>query len=114
MYNTPSQRAPKRKSSQVKQDLNAEKEDNEIKVPKLIIWGVIITLGFSTALVAFYSEFMVDSISDITASGTISTTFVGLILLPIVGNAAKYIIAVTVACKDKISLVINVAIRSSI
>jgi len=65
-------------------------------------------------LVAFCSEFMVNSISNITASGTISTTFVGLILLLIVRNAAEYVIAVIVAYKDKISLVINVTIRSSI
>jgi Ca2+:H+ antiporter len=80
----------------------------------LTIWGAIITLGISTALVAFCSEFMVDSISNITASGTVSTTFVGLILLLIVGNAAKHAIAVTVACKDKMNLVINITIRSSI
>ena len=65
-------------------------------------------------LVAFYSEFIVNSISNITASGTVSTTFISLILLPIIKNATKYIIAVIVACKDKISLAINVAIRSSI
>jgi len=80
----------------------------------LIIWGAIITLRFSTALVAFCSEFIVNSISDIMVSGTVSTTFISLILLLIVRNAAKYIIAVIVAYKDKISLVINVAIRSSI
>ena len=57
---------------------------------------------------------MVNSISNITVSGTVSTTFVGLILLLIIRNAAKYVIAVIVACKDKISLVINIAIRSSI
>jgi calcium/proton exchanger cax len=57
---------------------------------------------------------IVNSISNITASGTISTTFVGLILLLIIRNATKYIIVVIVAFKDKISLVINVAIRSSI
>jgi len=96
------------------QDLNIKKEDDEIKEPKLTIWGAIITLGFSTALVAFCFKFIVDSISNITVSGTISTTFVGFILLLIIGNAAKYIIAVIVACKDKISLAINVAIRSSI
>ena len=143
MCNASSQRAPKRKSSQVKQgmslrgiaqigagaaaisgggvnqeqlvqDLNAEKEDDEIKKPQLTIWGAIITLGFSTALVAFCSEFMVDSISDVTASGTVSTTFVGLILLPIVGNAAEHATAVTAAFKDEMSLAINVAIGSSI
>jgi len=57
---------------------------------------------------------MVDSISDITASGNISTTFISFILLLIIRNAAKYIIAVIVAYKDKISLVINITIRSSI
>jgi len=65
-------------------------------------------------LVAFYSEFMVNSISNITASGTISTTFVSLILLLIIRNTTKYIIAVTVAYKDKISLVINIIIGFSI
>jgi len=79
-----------------------------------MIWGAIITLGFSTMLIAFCSDFMVNSISNITASGTVSTTFISLILLPIIRNAAKYIIAVIVAYKDKISLVINIAIRSSI
>ena len=79
-----------------------------------MVWGTIITLKLSTTLVAFYSKFIVNSISNITASGTISTTFVGLILLLIIRNAAKYIIVVIVACKDKISLVINIAIRFSI
>ena len=96
------------------QNLNVEKEDDKIKEPKLIIWGAIITLGLSTVLVALYSEFMVNSISNITASGTISTTFIGLILLLIIRNATKHVIAVIVAYKDEISLAINVAIRSSI
>jgi len=80
----------------------------------LTIWGVIITLRFSTVLVAFYSKFIVNSISNIIVSGTISTTFISLILLLIIRNAAKYIIAVIVAYKDKISLVINIIIKSSI
>jgi len=96
------------------QDLNAEKEDAKFKEPKLTIWGATITLRFSTALVAFYSKFIVNSISNIITSGTISATFVGLILLLIVRNTIKHVIVVIVACKDKISLVINVAIRSSI
>jgi len=48
------------------------------------------------------------------ASGTISTTFISFILFLIIKNAAKHVIAVTVAYKDEMSLVINVAIRSSI
>lgn len=37
----------------------------------------------------------------------------GLILLPIVGNAAEHATAVTVACKDKMDLAIGVAVGSS-
>ena len=79
-----------------------------------MIWGAIITLKVSTTLVAFYSKFMVNSISNITASGTISTAFISLILLLIIKNATKYVIVVIVAYKDKISLVINIAIKFDI
>ena len=39
---------------------------------------------------------------------------VGLILLPIVGNAADHVTAVVVAIKDKMDLAISVAVESSI
>ena len=57
---------------------------------------------------------MVDGISSITTPGSgVSVEFVGLILLPIVGNAAEHATAVTVACKDKMDLAIGVAVGSS-
>ena len=80
----------------------------------MTIWGVIITLRFFTVLVAFCSKFMVNSINNVTANGTVSTTFISLILLPIIRNTTKYTIAITLAYKDEISLAINVAIGSSI
>jgi len=55
----------------------------------------------------------VGSIDAITTVGHISETFVGLILLPIVGNAAEHATAVTVAIKDKMDLSIGVAVGSS-
>jgi uncharacterized membrane protein len=42
-----------------------------------------------------------------------STTFIGLVILPIVGNAAEHATAVTVAMKDKMNLSIGVAVGSS-
>jgi len=56
---------------------------------------------------------MVSSISALTATGNISPEFVGLILIPIVGNVAEHATAVTVAIKDKMDLAIGVAIGSS-
>ena len=55
-----------------------------------------------------------DSISGVTESGRISKEWVGLILLPIVENAAEHVTAVTVAYKDKLNLSIGVAVGSSI
>lgn len=142
MYNAPSQKSPKRKSSKVDEgaatrgiaaigagtaaaaggDINAkqtfkgeeeEEEEDDFEEPQLSVIGALITLAISTTLVAFCSEFMVSSIEGVTASGAISTTFVGLILLPIVGNAAEHATAVTVAIKDKMDLSIGVAVGSS-
>ncbi|OSS44070.1 hypothetical protein B5807_11210 [Epicoccum nigrum] len=143
MYNAPSQKVPKRKSSKIEEGaanrgvaaigagtaaasgggvnlknlLNKpdddEEEEEEFETPSLSVIGALVTLAISTTLVAFCSEFMVDSIDGLTATGGVSTTFVGLILLPIVGNAAEHATAVTVAMKDKMDLSIGVAVGSS-
>lgn len=89
------------------------REPEERELPQLSFGVAIFTLAASTALVAICAEFMVDSINAITEGGQVSRTFVGLILLPIVGNAAEHATAVTVACKDKMDLAIGVAIGSS-
>ena len=90
-----------------------EMAEKEAETPQLSIWVAIATLLFSTVLVALNAEYLVDSINSITCGGGISKTFVGLILLPIVGNAAEHATAVTVAVKDKMDLAIGVAIGSS-
>ena len=66
-----------------------------------------------TVLVGFHSEFLVDSIPAITKNSSLTETFVGLILLPIVGNAAEHVTAVTSAMKNKMDLAIGVAVGSS-
>lgn len=72
-----------------------------------------IALVLITICVAVCAEFLVDSIDSIVASAHISKTFIGLILLPIVGNAAEHVTAVVVATKNKMDLAIGVAIGSS-
>lgn len=72
-----------------------------------------VALVVVTVMVAICAEFLVDSIDSIVESAHISKTFVGLILIPIVGNAAEHVTAVIVAYKGKMDLAINVAIGSS-
>ncbi|PYI17184.1 sodium/calcium transporter [Aspergillus japonicus CBS 114.51] len=94
------------------QNVELQEPDDE-EQPQLSIWVAVLTLVISTVFVALCAEFMVDSIDALTQTGNISETFVGLILLPIVGNAAEHATAVTVACKDKMDLAIGVAVGSS-
>ncbi|KAJ9483895.1 hypothetical protein VN97_g9494 [Penicillium thymicola] len=93
--------------------MQMEEVEEETEEPQLSVMTALLTLIISTAFVAVCAEFMVESIDALTATGDIRETFVGLILLPIVGNAAEHATAVTVACKDKMDLAIGVAVGSS-
>lgn len=93
--------------------MKPEDIEDEPEQPQLSLTTALLTLLISTAFVAACAEFMVDSIDALTITGNIGETFVGLILLPIVGNAAEHATAVTVACKDKMDLAIGVAVGSS-
>jgi Ca2+:H+ antiporter len=90
-----------------------EETPDEPEEPQLHIYAAVGLLAASTAVVAVCAEYLVGSIDAITSTGAISTEFVGLILLPIVGNAAEHATAVTVAIKDKMDLAIGVAVGSS-
>ena len=65
-------------------------------------------------MVGFMSEFLVSSIEGFTKTFGLSEFFVGLIIIPIVGNAAEHATAVTVAMKDKMDLSVSVALGSSL
>ncbi|KAK5102246.1 hypothetical protein LTR70_004549 [Exophiala xenobiotica] len=82
--------------------------------PPISLTTAIILLLASTALVAVCAEFMVSSIEHLVESSPLSEAFVGLIILPIVGNAAEHVTAVVVASKNKLDLALGVALGSSI
>ena len=84
------------------------------EIPALSLPVTIGLLGVVTVLVAVTAEWLVDSIDGLASGGGISKEFIGLILLPIVGNAAEHVTAVTVSVKDKLTLSLGVAVGSSI
>ncbi|CEQ41166.1 SPOSA6832_02856, partial [Sporobolomyces salmonicolor] len=87
-------------------------EEEEEELPTLNKWAALVLLAVVTVMTA---EFLVDSINGLTdAHPEISVEWVGLILLPIVGNAAEHVTAVSVSVHDKIDLSMGVAVGSSI
>ncbi|KAF9649861.1 calcium/proton exchanger, partial [Thelephora ganbajun] len=89
-------------------------EVEEEEIPELSLPMTIALLVVVTVLVAVTAEWLVDSIDGLASGGGISKEFIGLILLPIVGNAAEHVTAVTVSVKDKLTLSLGVAVGSSI
>ncbi|KAI8056797.1 Sodium/calcium exchanger protein-domain-containing protein, partial [Syncephalis plumigaleata] len=65
-------------------------EEEDTEYPTLTLSFSLVALVLVTILVSFHADMLVSSIEAITKGGTLSDTFVGLILLPIVGNAAEH------------------------
>jgi len=97
-----------------KDDKKDEKDEKPEEVARLSAWGAIIILIFATVLIAIVAEILTGTIQDVTVIWGISQTFVGMILLPIAGNAAEHYTSVVMAIKNKMTLSLGVALGSSI
>jgi Ca2+:H+ antiporter len=64
-------------------------------------------------LIAMCAEHLVGSIDSIVETFSVNRTFIGLIVLPVVGNAAEYVSAMRAAARGKMSLALGVAVGSS-
>lgn len=87
-----------------------ESEDH----PSLSLFGALGMLGGITIIVAICSEFLTGAIEEVSKTSGLSEEFLGLIVLPIAGNACEHITAVFVAVKNKMDLSLGVALGSSI
>lgn len=81
--------------------------------PELSFTGAILLLLVSTLVVAGCSEGLVDSIEEVSDQFGLPKAFIGVILLPIVGNAAEHATAVGSAMKGHMDLALGVAVGSS-
>jgi Ca2+:H+ antiporter len=95
-------------------DVEEGEEEPEAEEPIIGPVSAAGVLVVTTLLVAICAEYLVGSIDDIVESAGISKAFIGLILIPIVGNAAEHVTAVVVAVRNKMDLAMGVAIGSSI
>lgn len=89
-------------------------EGSKSESEHLSVTGSLAVLVITTLLVSFCADFLVGAIDDIVELSGLSKTFIGLIVIPIVGNAAEHATAIIVAMKDKMDLAIGVAVGSSL
>ncbi|HEY2064314.1 MAG TPA: calcium/proton exchanger [Gemmatimonadaceae bacterium] len=74
--------------------------------------STLVLLG-SAAFVGWLSEIMVGSTEEAIRRVGLSEVFVGLIVVPIIGNAAEHSSAVLMATKNRMDLAVSIAVGSS-
>ena len=89
-------------------DGKKDEQTPELSLPMTLV------LVVATVLISVTAEGLVHSIDGLASRSPISKEFIGLILLPIVGNSPECFTAVTVSVKDKLTSSLAATVGSSI
>jgi Ca2+:H+ antiporter len=77
------------------------------------LWLSLVVLAVATVATVFLSEFLVGAVEPVVESWGLSKLFIGIVLVPFVGNVAEHLVAVQVALKNKMQLALTVSMSSS-
>ena len=94
--------------------LFAGEPEVETHEPAQPLARAVALLGVATVLLAFLSEFLVGSIESARHTLGLTQTFVGVIVVALVGNAAEHTTAIWAALKNKMDLSLGIAVGSSL
>jgi Ca2+:H+ antiporter len=79
-------------------------------------WSVPVSVGVlaaATLVIVFLSEFLVGAVEPVVVGLGVSELFLGIIIIPLVGNVAEHIVGVQVAYKNKMDLSLAISLGSS-
>lgn len=88
-------------------------DEGEGDEPAMSIPAALGVMCVCTLMVALSSELLVQTLEDVVLELGISSHFIGIVLLPIVGNACEHASAIRFAIQDKPGLSIGIAVGSS-
>ncbi|MBL8058852.1 MAG: calcium/proton exchanger, partial [Anaerolineales bacterium] len=86
----------------------------EAEAPHWSVRTSVIVLALATAATVWMSEILVHEVEAVTAALGLSEFFLGIILIPLIGNVAEHLVAVQVAVKNKMDLSLEIALGSSL
>jgi Ca2+:H+ antiporter len=82
--------------------------------PKWSTRTAVIVLLVATGFIAWSSEVLVGGVEHVIANLGWTQFFLGIIIIPIVGNVAEHLVAVQVAAKDQMQLSLEISVGSSL
>eukprot|EP00276_Gloeochaete_wittrockiana_P007522 CAMPEP_0184644768 /NCGR_PEP_ID=MMETSP0308-20130426/1423_1 /TAXON_ID=38269 /ORGANISM="Gloeochaete witrockiana, Strain SAG 46.84" /LENGTH=376 /DNA_ID=CAMNT_0027073471 /DNA_START=1 /DNA_END=1128 /DNA_ORIENTATION=+ len=97
-----------------KDSFESVEDEETADVATMSLPAALFLLCAVTVLVSFSADYLVGSIEAVSEEWGLPRTFIGIILLPIVGNAAEHVTAIIVAMKNKMNLALAVVIGSSL
>lgn len=74
----------------------------------------LLTLAFATLGIVFMSEALVGTVESVGESLGLSEFFIGIIIVPLIGNVAEHFVAIEVAGKNRMDLSVGIALGSSL
>jgi len=92
-------------------------EESEVQEQEALEMSTLaagVALVFATVVTSFAADYLVASIEETAERYSIPKPFIGLILLPLVANAAEHVTSVWMAMKGKMELTIGICVGSSI
>ncbi|RHN69044.1 putative calcium/proton exchanger [Medicago truncatula] len=91
-----------------------EDASNDAETPEISMWESMIWISILTGGISILSEYLVNTIEGASKQFQMPVSFLSVILLPAVGNAAEHVGSVMFAIKDKLDISLGVAVGSSI
>ena len=88
-------------------------DPHPLQAPAWSVGKAVLVLGLATVGVAVESELLVHAATEATEALGLSEMFLGLIVIPIIGNAAEHAAAVVLSRKGQIDLGLQIALGSS-
>ncbi|KAG4954971.1 hypothetical protein AAZX31_14G178600 [Glycine max] len=92
---------------------DAQEVDEEEEKAVIGFWSAFTWLVGMTLVISLLSEYVVGTIEAASDSWGISVSFISIILLPIVGNAAEHAGSIIFAYKNKLDISLGVAMGSA-
>lgn len=83
-------------------------------IPRWSTRKAFIVLGLATLGVVIASELLVGAVEPVVSTFGVSEFFLGIILIPLIGNVAEHLVAIQVAARDQMDLSVEIAVSSSL
>jgi Ca2+:H+ antiporter len=82
--------------------------------PSWSLRATSIILALATIGVAFMSELLISTVEPVVISLGVSEFFLGIILIPLIGNVAEHLVALKVAVQNQMDLSVEISLASSL